>query len=903
MTFESSLPLAASSHSQGHTMSKSKSKSSAAGATATVTSRSCHKFHVFTRRLFNAKFVKVLLAVVVVINIFYITSFILEDRKLAANGGSISGLQLQNNKQQSFQRPSTRLVPAPNHIQNLHNGGGAGGGSSLKQVPRVFEVPNDEISFFNTVKSKGSKSYSVPDGVPYHELSADEKIAFKLREVSEDKEKYWLGHTELTDYEIRANVKDFLYENWIGKPVLFYDPRFTLSIYLSEIRNQFLEKNPENFKLGQGDVNEIILPFAWSDWVNITMLNQELVKPEKERKNCDYMKATHHMAAQDPAYCINNADIVNSDLKDMKLPSVNYVPGFAVKKSPTNKASNEVRMLEGKSHLLTYAANPLSMILMSEDGVYEVKIDGKQRIVDGDLFDNYLKDNNIARDEKGTIVLNPVKEFNLLVEQIPPRPLDPEEDKYGMVAKIKETDALASREIHLPESAFNYQQDKIDAQIEHYEERLKQLKDLTTNELNFDLESIDELRLSRSERLYYEGLKYANSFPLKKEPTYFRMARLNFGNAENDHDAGWHYEWRFFNGALRYLKKGWTKEELLIREKVLLDRILRNWFKFANLKGIISWIAHGPLLSWYWDGLLFPFDEDIDVQMPAEQLINFCKSYNQTLVIEDINEGFGKYFIECSAFVHHRGRSYKNNHIDARFIDIDTGSYIDITGLGASNEEVPERYNELIQQNDREGKTRQVYNCRFPHFYSYNEISPLRYTMLGGVPVFVPSQIETILKQEYAVGMTSYHYEGFFFIDALNLWIHYSKLAFLFAPEYDDTGDLDVEKFTVLVQNITKEQIVQLLENDEDILLEYYLTKDATDTHKQELAFMFQLNNGTDTCLKEVNGAMKTSDEISNNRNYHELTSQFKFQKPFRRALFNYEAIDQPKHHQDKPST
>lgn len=45
------------------------------------------------------------------------------------------------------------------------------------------------------------------------------------------------------------------------------------------------------------------------------------------------------------------------------------------------------------------------------------------------------------------------------------------------------------------------------------------------------------------------------------------MARLNFGNEENDHDAGWHYEWRFFNGALRYLKKGWTEEELLIRRK------------------------------------------------------------------------------------------------------------------------------------------------------------------------------------------------------------------------------------------------------------------------------------------------------------------------------------------------
>ncbi|CAI5758977.1 unnamed protein product [Candida verbasci] len=726
--------------------------------------------------------------------------------------------------------------------------------------------------------------YPIPN-LPYDKLTSVDKILYKLNEVTINKDgKYWLGHTELTDYEIEINVSEFLQENWVGQNLLFYDPRFTLSIYLSEIKNQYQQGN-----------KEVVLPFSWSDWVDLTKLNEELAKPESQRKGCAYLKQTHHIPTKIKNYCIDNNQITDSDLKEMKLPNTNYVPGFAIRQSPTNKASNEVRMLEGKSHLLTYAKNPYSIIWLNKNGgTYEVKIDEKQKIVDSEMFNNYLKNNKIKPNQE-KIVLNPVKEFRELLSAIKPKVS--ESDEFGMIEKLKSPNPTESRELFIPESAFNYQQDKIDSQIKEYDIRMAKLKDLTTNELNFDLSTIEQLKFTRNEKLYYESLKYANRFPLKKEQTYFRMARLNFGNEENDHDAGWHYEWRFFNGALRYLKTGWSNDELLIREKVLLDRILRNWFRFANEKGIISWIAHGPLLSWYWDGLLFPFDEDIDIQMPIEQLINFSKNYNQTLVIEDITEGFGKYFIECSTFIHHRGKSYKENHIDARFIDIDTGSYIDITGIGLSNEEAPERYNELIIQNESESKLPQVYNCRYPHFYSYEEIIPLRFTMMGGVPLYVPNQIETILKQEYVKGLTSYDYEGFYFIDKLNLWIHYSKIEFLFKKEdYLIDNNVNVEKFTSLVQNITNDDIVRILENDEDILLEYYLTKQVTDLHKIELTHMFNLPNGKDSRICDIHG-MKSQQDISSNIEYHKLTSQFNFQKPFRRSLFNYEMIDRPRHH------
>ncbi|KAK6457840.1 LicD family-domain-containing protein [Scheffersomyces xylosifermentans] len=756
-----------------------------------------------------------------------------------------------------------------------------------------------KISWFGRKHAANAISDNAGVGVPYSKLSYKDKISYLLNEITNNKEQFWLGHTELTDYELQINVKDFLKDNWVDRPTLFYDPRFTLSVYIDEIKNQYLTKNPENSK---AKMYEIVVPFAWSDWVDLSMLNQELVKEESLRKTCDYMKAVHHVPARDPNYCINNEDLTQDDLDEMGLPSSKFVPGFAVKSSPANKASNEVRMWEGKSHLLTYAANPLAVIFLSKDGVYEAKIDGKKRIVDGDLFEHYLISHNLDREDVHLkAIMNPVKEFKSLLRSVKPNPLDPEDDEYGMVAKIKDTDPKKSKELYLPETAFNYQQDKIDQQLSEYKKKLKKLWDATTNELKFDQKVIHENKLTRNEKMYYEGLEYANQFSLKKEQTYFRMARLNFGNEENDHDAGWHYEWRFFNGALRYLKQDWNEEELLIREKVLLDRILRNWFRFANEKGIISWIAHGPLLSWYWDGLLFPFDEDIDIQMPAEELSRFAKLYNQTLVVEDITEGFGKYYIDCGTFIHHRGKSYKENHIDARFIDIDTGSYIDITGLGISDEPAPEKYNDIIQNAERQGKPKPVYNCRNLHFYSYEELSPLRFTMMGGVPLYIPNRIEEILNDEYSKGMKGYEYEGFYFVDAVNLWIHESKLEFLFEGQDFKTefGEIDPEKFTELVKKMGDAEVVKLLEKEEDVLLEYYLTKDVTELHRKELTYLFDMPGGENTLIGDI-GAQKSGVEISENSAYHELSAQFKFQKPFRRPLFNYEKIDKPKHHGEK---
>lgn len=761
-----------------------------------------------------------------------------------------------------------------------------------EEQDETFFIPK-----FTTVYSKKKKSYGklhpLPNA-PYKQLTVQEKIRSKLNEVISNPLKFWLADTDLTDYKVEIDTSEFLPEKWTNNRALFYDPRFTLAIYLNEIRAQLLERNPKNEPSKR---QHIVVPFAWSDWVDLTMLNEELSKPELKRKTCEYMKSTHHEPTRVIEYCKNNANINSTDLKLIGLPSTKFIPGFAVKESPTNKATNEVRMLEGKSHLLTFAANPLSIIFMSENGTYEVEVEGKKRVVDG-LFTKYLQRNNIGTKK---LILDPVDEFNSLLHDVKPMTIEGEDDLWGAASKVKDLNPETSKNIFLPQVAFDYQEDKVEQQIKDFRGRLDGLEEMSKNPLIFNAEQIEKLKLLRKEKEFYDGLLYAHDHKKKDEEPYFRMARLVFPPIKN-HDPGWHYEWRFFNGALRYMKKGWTEKELEIREKVLLDRVLRNWFRFTNEKGIVSWISHGVLLSWYWDGLLFPFDKDIDVQMPITELVRFSKMYNQTLVVEDINEGLGKFLIDCSTFLHNRDGTERQNHIDARFIDIDTGSYIDITGLGISDETAPETYNDVIEKAAAANELKPVYNCRNKHFYSYEELVPLRRSMIDGIPCYIPNQIEKILKDEYSVGMERYEYDDYYFIDQLNLWIHALKFVFLFAdahPGIFKGGAVsDPDKLIELVKGINEEQALRILEKNDDILLEYYLTKDITDLHKEELALMFNSNLGAITKLGDF-GLQREQEIIDENMAYRKLISEFKLRKPLRKSVFNYERVDKPLHHSE----
>lgn len=772
--------------------------------------------------------------------------------------------------------------------------------SNIVYFNKIYEIKEEELKKAE-VNHVSKISYQTDDQVQfsiektYDQLNDTEKVSYLLDSVSKDKDRFWLGQTGITEPDLSVNPLDFLKsavnsdnygdlkmeQNWSNKPTLFYDPRFTLSVYIDEIKSQLLNKNPNNEKSKD---HTISVPFAWSDWVDITMLNEELSKPIDERYDCEWLQSKRNKPTKYPDFCTNLRDLSDEELKEIGLPSKEYLTGFVVKKSPMNKAPQDQVMLQGKAHLLTHQENPLSLIFLTRDGTYEAQVSNKQRIVHTDMFENYLSRRNVdlqnVDDVKNSIIMNPINEFQELAKVVKPRPLNLDDDIYRMNTITRQKRANASRELYLDPEAFNYKTEQVENEILEYETRMEIVDDALTNELHYDFDTINDNKLSRHEMNHYNSLKYASSVPVNEEPTYYKLATLK--KVDGNKDAGWHYEWRFFNGALRYLKEGWTQQQLEIREQIILDRLLRNWFRFAEEKGIISWIAHGPLLSWYWDGLMFPYDIDIDIQMPSAELNRLSKNYNMTLVIEDINDGYGKYLIDCATFLHHRDLAVKDNHIDARFIDVDTGTYIDITGLGKNDETPPQEFNSYIRNKNSRGESVELYLDRRKHWLTFDQINPLRYSLIGGVPVYVPNDILSMLNHEYPKGTTSYVFEDYYYVPILRLWIKKDKLQVLL--DLRGLKDLSEEQFIDLLQNLTLDDKIKLLETHDDVLIEYYLTQKYTHLHEIEKKFML------DHTLQHSITDLKSTPE------YHQLTSNFKMGKPLRKSLFDYEHIERLKH-------
>ena len=61
--------------------------------------------------------------------------------------------------------------------------------------------------------------------------------------------------------------------------------------------------------------------------------------------------------------------------------------------------------------------------------------------------------------------------------------------------------------------------------------------------------------------------------------------------------SGEHYDWRFYNGLTIHNAQ---------QQSIILHRLLKNYLKFTQSNNLITWIAHGSLLSWYWNGINFP---------------------------------------------------------------------------------------------------------------------------------------------------------------------------------------------------------------------------------------------------------------------------------------------------------
>lgn len=209
-----------------------------------------------------------------------------------------------------------------------------------------------------------------------------------------------------------------------------------------------------------------------------------------------------------------------------------------------------------------------------------------------------------------------------------------------------------------------------------------------------------------------------------------------------------HYDGRFAEKALPY-------EE----QKNALKNLVQTYLTTFSDLGIETWLMHGSLLGWWWGQKILPWDTDIDVQVTEASIHYLAAYYNMTTFFYKtprFPEG-RDYLLEVNPHYMNRDQTDKLNVIDARWIDMESGMFIDITSV---------RYN--LTDPAGEGMLSSKDGHEFRDTYLY----PLHSTTFEGVPARIPYKYEDMLEAEYgAQALNNKLYHNHVFKDDVMEWM------------------------------------------------------------------------------------------------------------------------------------
>ncbi|KAK8038655.1 Protein MNN4 [Apiospora rasikravindrae] len=220
-----------------------------------------------------------------------------------------------------------------------------------------------------------------------------------------------------------------------------------------------------------------------------------------------------------------------------------------------------------------------------------------------------------------------------------------------------------------------------------------------------------------------------------------------------------HYDARFFRGEVAY-------EE----HRTVLRHLIRSYLTTMEDLRVETWLAHGTLLGWWWNGQVMPWDYDLDVQVTMSTLHYLGKHFNRTLHTytyrddeaataaaansTDDDDDASKtntnntttsqsqfqpkqYLLDINPYYAEPSRQDGRNVIDARWIDTSNGMFIDITSL------LEQRFADTL------GPAPGIWSCKNYHHYATTDLWPLRRSEFEGVPARVPFGFDPILRGEY----------------------------------------------------------------------------------------------------------------------------------------------------------
>ncbi|CAN3372753.1 hypothetical protein DIURU_004758 [Diutina rugosa] len=506
----------------------------------------------------------------------------------------------------------------------------------------------------------------------------------------------------------------FTNQNSVKPPVQPFDARLTLAVYYNHLY-RLLEK-------GQ----PLRVPFHWSDWVDLSKVHKYIY--DRQPSDADMCRQLFDLSGDEHKQLRFGSTV--KPVEEYCRENPNSLTGFEVF-AASGRHTADGKDLSGKLFLHSTAApTPHRIVFLTNSHIdvpLEVEVENDINDIEYSLMHSQILEAGL----NDTSIYPNRSHVNVL-------------ESYRRLASKSQTNPKTS--------ATNY---------------------MWLEESDFDvnpkaaLESIDNSLPWES--AYADAIDF--SLSVDKPPKYFNEA--NILKSVTDYAFGDHYDWRFFKGII-------TSD---IRKSASLHRLIKNYLNFARQTELRTWIAHGSLLAWYWNGIAFPWDQDVDVQMPIADLHSMCRRYNQSVVVENVGDnkgnfdGFGRYFLDCGSSITHRNKGNGLNGIDARFIDVDSGQYVDITGLAVSEDKMPA---DLYQYADSEqrrmssfdrNKAMTVYNCRNDHFVMLHELSPLVPAVIENQVGYIPHDVVQPLLQEYGLkSVTNVVHHNYRYSPELRIW-------------------------------------------------------------------------------------------------------------------------------------
>lgn len=192
-----------------------------------------------------------------------------------------------------------------------------------------------------------------------------------------------------------------------------------------------------------------------------------------------------------------------------------------------------------------------------------------------------------------------------------------------------------------------------------------------------------------------------------------------------------------------------------------LVALIQTYLRTMHDIGAETWIMHGSLLGWWWNRKIMPWDSDLDVQISEDSIKYLASYYNMTVHHFSLPgvKGGRKYMIEVNPHWVNDSTTDKSNVIDARWIDTESGLFIDITTL---------RRNRTAEAKGLRGHMM----CKDEHHYLEDQIFPLRDSTFERMPVKIPFSYAELLQNEYGPGaLTRKTFHGHHFDESIMEWV------------------------------------------------------------------------------------------------------------------------------------